>query len=64
MNRTDKAELAKELQDKFSKAQVAIFADYKGLTANQADDLRRSLRAHQVEVKVLKNNVAAAAGSP
>ncbi len=58
MNRTDKAELASALKDKFSKAQVAIFADYKGLTAAQADDLRRALRTHKVEVKVLKNNVA------
>lgn len=58
MNRTDKAELASELKDKFSKAVVAIFADYKGLTATQADDLRRTLRAHKTEVKVLKNNVA------
>src|SRR3954468_19363661 len=58
MNRAQKTELATELQDKFSKAQVAIFADYKGLTATQADDLRRALRTHQVEVKVLKNNVA------
>lgn len=58
MNRTEKAELATELKEKFSKAQVAIFADYKGLTANQADSLRRVLRGQKVEVKVLKNNVA------
>jgi large subunit ribosomal protein L10 len=58
MNRAEKTELANSLKDKFSKAQVAIFADYKGLTATQADDLRRSLRSHKTEVKVLKNNVA------
>lgn len=58
MNRNDKAELAVELKDKFSKAHVALFADYKGLKASQADDLRRLLRPHRVEVKVLKNNVA------
>ena len=58
MNRTDKAQLATELKDKFSKAKVAIFADYKGLKATDADNLRRSLRAHKTEVKVLKNNVA------
>jgi large subunit ribosomal protein L10 len=58
MNRVEKTELATALKDKFSKAQVAIFADYKGLTATQADDLRRALRAHNTEVKVLKNNVA------
>ena len=58
MNRTEKAELASELKDKFSKAKVALFADYKGLTATQADDLRRALRPTNTEVKVLKNNIA------
>jgi len=58
MNRAEKTELANELKEKFSKAQVAFFADYKGLTAVQADDLRRTLRANKTEVKVLKNNVA------
>lgn len=58
MNKENKTELAKSLKDKFSKAQVALFADYKGLTAQQADDLRRKLRTTDAEVKVLKNNVA------
>lgn len=58
MNRTNKAELASALKTKFTKAQVAIFADYKGLGATKADELRRLLRAYDVEVKVLKNNVA------
>jgi large subunit ribosomal protein L10 len=58
MNRAGKAELAGSLKEKFEKAQVAIFADYKGLTAVQADELRRLLRAQQTEVKVLKNNIA------
>jgi large subunit ribosomal protein L10 len=57
MNRTDKTELASVLREKFAKANVAIFADYKGLTAPQADDLRRLLRASKAEVKILKNNV-------
>ncbi len=57
MNRTEKTQLATELKDKFNRAQVAIFADYKGLASPKADDLRRLLRGHQVEVKVLKNNV-------
>lgn len=58
MNRTDKTELASVLKEKFSRAKVAIFADYKGLKASQADDLRRQLRATDAEVKVIKNNVA------
>lgn len=58
MNRNSKSELATELKDKFARAKVALFADYKGLKASQADELRRALRSHNVEVKVLKNNVA------
>ena len=58
MNRTEKAELGTVLKDKFTKANLAIFVDYKGLSANKADDIRRKLRAHKSEVKVLKNNVA------
>jgi len=58
MNRTEKTELATSLKDKFSRAKVALFADYKGLTATQADDLRKQLRATETEVKVLKNNIA------
>ncbi|MCC7441478.1 MAG: 50S ribosomal protein L10 [Bdellovibrionales bacterium] len=62
MNRNQKHELGSALKDKFSKAQVAIFADYKGLTAVQADEFRRLLRVAMVEVKVLKNNVARKVG--
>ena len=58
MNRAEKTELANALKEKFSKANVAFFADYKGLTAVQADDFRRKLRSHNVEVKVIKNNIA------
>jgi len=58
MNRASKTELAEALKDMFTKAKVAIFADYKGLTATQADELRKQLRTTKTEVKVLKNNVA------
>ncbi len=58
MNRTEKTQLADDLRARFTKAQVAFFADFKGLTATQADDLRRALRTQKTEVKVLKNNIA------
>lgn len=58
MNRAEKAQLADTLKEKFVKSQVTIFADYKGLTANQADDLRKKVRATHGEVRVLKNNIA------
>lgn len=58
MNKAEKTQLAGELKDKFSRAKVALFADYKGLTATQADELRKQLRGLKAEVKVLKNNLA------
>ena len=57
MNRTEKTELATTLKEKFSKANLSVFVDYKGLTSMKADDLRKRLRAHKAEVKVLKNNI-------
>lgn len=58
MNRVEKQEWSKEFVGKLTKAKVAIFADYKGLKAGEADDLRRKLRGHDVEVQVIKNNIA------
>jgi len=58
MERAQKTELATELREKLSKAPVAFFADYKGVTAPQADNLRHLLRATKTEVKVIKNNIA------
>ena len=57
MDRTNKETLANEMKDKFSKATVTMFADYKGLKSMEADELRRALRAQKTEVKVLKNNI-------
>jgi len=57
MDRSGKEALATELKEKFSKSRVTMFADYKGLKAAEADELRRALRAQQTEVKVLKNNI-------
>lgn len=58
MNKTQKSEQIGQLKDKFAKAKVAIFADYKGLPAASADELRKRARATQAEIKVIKNNVA------
>jgi large subunit ribosomal protein L10 len=57
-NRKAKAQQATDLKEKFAKSKIALFADYKGLTAMQADDLRKKLRATDAEIQVLKNNVA------
>jgi large subunit ribosomal protein L10 len=57
MDRTTKETMATELKEKFGKANITLFADYKGLKSTQADSLRRLLRAKQCEVQVLKNNI-------
>lgn len=45
------------LKDNFSKASAVIFADYKGVTSEEMNTLRRSLREKKVLVKVAKNNL-------
>lgn len=58
MDKNQKHEHAAELTTKLRRANVAIFADYKGVTAVQADLIRKTLRGLDGEVKVVKNNVA------
>jgi large subunit ribosomal protein L10 len=58
MNRAEKIALGEQLKKEFEQAEVALFADYKGLSAPQADELRRRLRTAGSRVVVLKNNVA------
>jgi len=58
VNKTDKAAAVADLKDSFLKAKASFFADYKGLTVEQVNELRKRLRAHNVTVKVVKNNLA------
>ena len=50
-----------EVQDRMSRASIAISADYRGLTVAQITELRRALRPAGAEVKVVKNTLAAMA---
>ena len=47
-----------ELKESFSKAQDYIFTDYRGLTVEQITNLRKQLRAKDVEYKVVRNTFA------
>ena len=58
MNKETKKEALKSYTDSFQGAKAAFFADYKGLTVEQINDLRRTLRKHNVQVRVVKNNIA------
>lgn len=50
-------EAVKELREKISKAKSVFFADYKGIKANQMNDLRASMKAQNTEVVVAKNTL-------
>jgi large subunit ribosomal protein L10 len=52
-----KKEIAAELHENFSKSAVVIITDYKGLDVAAVTDLRRKLRAADVQYKVVKNTL-------
>jgi large subunit ribosomal protein L10 len=56
-----KKEIVKALHEKFARSKVVIITDYKGLDVATISDLRRRLRAHEIEYKVVKNSLLARA---
>lgn len=52
-----KQESVEQLKSNFSKASAVVFADYKGVTSENMNALRRSMRDKNVLVKVAKNNL-------
>lgn len=66
MNREEKASVVQELSDRIAKAKIAIVTDYRGLTVNKMQDLRRQLKQSHAEIKVAKNTLLSRAveGTP
>ncbi len=66
MNREQKAEVVAEFAERLSRAPFVAVADYRGITVEQVDGLRRTLEAEGVEYRVIKNTLArrAIAGTP
>jgi large subunit ribosomal protein L10 len=66
LNREEKASVVQELSDKIAKAKIAIVTDYRGLTVNRMQDLRRKLKESNAEIKVAKNTLLSRAvqGTP
>lgn len=56
-----KKSVVSEIQDKFAKASSTVVAEYRGLSVSEVTELRRTLRAENVEMKVYKNTLAAKA---
>jgi large subunit ribosomal protein L10 len=58
VNRTEKTTVVESLTDRFRATPHVILADYKGMTAGQATDLRRKIRVAGGTYLVLKNRLA------
>ena len=52
-----KAQQVEEVADKFKSAASAVVVDVRGLTVEQANNLRSELRSEGVELKVIKNKI-------
>ena len=65
MNRADKNETVEQLHHKFATMPHMLLATFRGLTVNQANDLRRKIGDTGGEYRVIKNRLAkrAAAGT-
>ena len=65
MKRADKINLVEELNQQFSTTPHIVLATFKGLTVNQANDLRRKISGVGGKYRVIPNRVAkrAAAGT-
>jgi large subunit ribosomal protein L10 len=57
MKSVTKQESVEQLKSNFSGATAVVFADYKGVTSEEMNLLRRSMREKNVLIKVAKNNL-------
>ncbi len=57
MRIAEKQQIAEDLRDRFSKSVIIVLTDYKGLDVAAMNDLRRKLRAEQIEYQVVKNTL-------
>lgn len=53
-----KEKLVKSLEQVFSKANIGILTDYRGLKTTELNELRRKLREADTEYRVVKNSLA------
>ncbi len=58
MGKEKKAQIIEELQEIFSRCNIGILTDYRGLTTAELTDLRRKLRESEIEYRVVKNTLA------
>lgn len=57
MKLTEKQQIVRELQEKFTKSKVVIVTDYMGLDVTTINELRSKLKAAGIEYQVVKNTL-------
>jgi large subunit ribosomal protein L10 len=58
MLKSKKAEVIAQLTTSFAETQAVVICDYKGLTVDKLEELRKSARAKNTSVQVVKNTLA------
>jgi large subunit ribosomal protein L10 len=58
----EKVATVEKLRERFDGARTVVLTEYRGLTVQQLNDLRKQLRAVSAEYKVVKNRLARLAG--
>jgi large subunit ribosomal protein L10 len=53
----EKQKITEDLHLRFSKTEIVVVADYKGLDVSSMNDLRRKLREENIEFQVAKNTL-------
>ena len=56
--RPEKEKAVRDISDRLDRAQIALLADYRGLSVAQMNELRRQLRNSETELRVTKNTLA------
>lgn len=57
LNRSDKAEIIKDLNQKFKHTSTLFVLDYKGLTVKDLETLRKDLRKVDGDLRIVKNTL-------
>jgi len=58
MLKSKKVEVIAQLTSAFAETKAVVICDYKGLTCDKLEDLRKSARAKNTSVQVVKNTLA------
>ncbi len=58
MSREKKVQIIDSLEQLFSRCNIAVLTDYRGISATEMTDLRRQLREAGIEYRVVKNTLA------